>query len=361
MTECNRATSPLHPLGQREVVANFDADESSRYKKTVASCVSIEKVFIDVFLAAHPVPPKRIVLDLDATDDPIHGNQLGRFFHGYYKNYCYLPLYNFCGEHLLCAKLRPSNIDASAGTTNELRRIVTAIRSAWRAVEIVIRGDSGFCRDEIMAWCERENVGFILGLAKNKRLNEFLAAEMQQAKEQFEKTAAATRVFKDFEYQTLDSWTRARRTVGKAEHLAGGPNPRFVVTSLSREQFDAATLYEKQYCARGEMENRIKEQQLYLFADRTSAHTMRANQLRSWFSSIAYTILLALRQQGLAGTEMESARCDTIRLKLLKIGARVQVTVRKIWLSLSEAYPYRGIFEQAMANICRVAPMPLRC
>ena len=184
---------------------------------------------------------------------------------------------------------------------------------------------------------------------------------MQQAQEQFEKTAVATRVFKDFEYQTLESWIRTRRTVGKAEHLAAGPNPRFVVTSLSREEFDAATLYEKQYCARGEMENRIKEQQLYLFADRTSAQTMRANQLRLWFSSIAYTVLTALRRQGLAGTELESARCDTIRLKLLKIGARVQVTVRKIWLSLSEAYPYRGIFEQVMANICRVAPIPLRC
>jgi hypothetical protein len=337
------------------------ADESSRYKKIVASCESIEKVFVDVFLAAHRVPPERIVLDLDATDDPIHGNQLGRFFHGYYKNYCYLPLYIFCGEHLLCAKLRPSNIDASAGTTTELRRIVTAIRARWPMVQITIRGDSGFCRDEIMAWCERENVGFILGLAKNPRLTRLLAPEMQQAKEQFEKTAEATRVFKDFEYRTLDSWTRARRTVGKAEHLAGGPNPRFVVTSLSREEFDAATLYEKQYCARGEMENRIKEQQLYLFADRTSAHTMRANQLRLYFSSIAYTALVALRQHGLAGTELESARCDTIRLKLLKIGAQVQVTVRKIWISLSEAYPYRKIFEQVMANIRRLAPMPLRC
>jgi Transposase DDE domain group 1 len=337
------------------------ADESSRYKKIVASCASIEEVFVDVFMAAHPVPPERIVLDLDATDDIIHGNQLGRFFHGYYKNYCYLPLYIFCGEHLLCAKLRPSNIDASAGTTTELRRIVSAIRAQWPTVEILIRGDSGFCRDEIMAWCERENVGFILGLAKNKRLNALLAPEMQQAKEQFEKTAEATRVFKDFEYRTLDSWTRARRTVGKAEHLAAGPNPRFVVTSLSSEAFDAATLYEKQYCGRGDMENRIKEQQLYLFADRTSAHTMRANQLRLSFSSLAYTVLVALRQHGLAGTEMESARCDTIRLKLLKIGAQVQVTVRKIWISLSEAYPYRKIFEQVMANICRLAPTPLRC
>jgi hypothetical protein len=337
------------------------ADESSRYKKIVASCESIEQVFVKLFLQAHPTPPERIVLDLDATDDPVHGNQLGRFFHGYYKNYCYLPLYIFCGEHLLCAQLRPSNIDASAGTVNQLRRIVAAIRAAWPKVKIVIRGDSGFCRDAIMAWCERENVGFILGLAKNKRLSEMLAPEMQQAKELFEKTGAAARVFKDFEYQTLDSWSRPRRTVGKAEHLSGGPNPRFVVTSETREVFDAATLYEKQYCGRGEMENRIKEQQLYLFAGRTSCETMRANQLRLWFSSLAYTLLANLRQHALAGTELESARCDTIRLKLLKIGAQVRVTVRKIWLSMSEAYPYRGIFQQVMANLCRLAPMPLRC
>jgi len=337
------------------------ADASSRYKKIVASCSSIEQVFVDLFLQAHPTPPERIVLDLDATDDPIHGQQLGRFFHGYYKHYCYLPLYIFCGEHLLCAKLRPSNIDASAGTVGELQRIVPTIRAAWPEVKILIRGDSGFCRDGIMAWCERENVGFILGLAKNTRLIDLLASEMQQAKELFEQTGAAARVFKDFEYQTLDSWARARRTVGKAEHLSGGPNPRFVVTSESREEFDAATLYEKQYCARGEMENRIKEQQLYLFADRTSAQTMRANQLRLWFSSMAYTLLAALRRRGLGGTELESARCDTIRLKLLKIGAQVRVTVRKIWLSLSEAYPYRAIFEQVMANLCREAPMPLRC
>jgi hypothetical protein len=337
------------------------ADASSRYKKIVASCSSIENVFVELFLQGHRTPPERIVLDLDATDDPVHGNQLGRFFHGYYKCYCFLPLYIFCGEHLLCAQLRPSNIDASAGAVAQLRRIVTAIRAAWPKVKIVIRGDSGFCRDAIMDWCERENVGFILGLAKNPRLTQLLEAEMQMAKELFEKTGEASRVFKDFQYQTLDSWSRARRTVGKAEYLSGGPNPRFVVTSESSAEFDAATLYEKQYCARGEMENRVKEQQLYLFADRTSAETMRANQLRLWFSSLAYTLLAALRQHGLAGTELESARCDTIRLKLLKIGAQVRVTVRKIWLSLSEAYPYRTIFEQVMSNLCRLAPTPPRC
>ena len=337
------------------------AGESSRYKKITASCASIEKLFVELFLAAHPTAPEQIVLDLDATDDIIHGNQPGRFFHGYYKNYCYLPLYIFCGEHLLCARLRPSNIDASAGSVDELQWIVAAIRAAWPKVKIVIRGDSGFCRDSIMDWCERENVGFILGLAKNTRLTGLLASEMQQAKELFEKTGAAARIYKDFEYQTLDSWARARRTVGKAEHLSGGPNPRFVVTSLSREEFDAATLYEKVYCARGDMENRIKEQQLYLFADRTSCQTMRANQLRLWFSSIAYTLLARLRQIALAGTELASARCDTIRLKLLKIGTCIRVTVRKIWMSMSSSYPYRRIFEQALANIRRMAPVPRRC
>jgi len=337
------------------------ADESSRYKKIVASCSEIAPVFVRLFIASHATPPERIVLDLDATDDRVHGQQLGRFYHGYYKDYCFLPLYIFCGEHLLCSSLRPANIDASAGSVDQLKWIVAAIRAAWPRVKIVIRGDSGFCRDPIMAWCEGEGVDYVLGLAQNKRLNAMLAPEMQRAREQFEKAGTAARVFKDFEYQTLDSWTRARRTVGKAEHLSGGANPRFIVTSLSREAFHAATLYEKEYCGRGEMENRIKEQQLYLFADRTSAHTMRANQLRLWFSSIAYTLLAALRRNALAGTELASARCDTIRLKLLKIGARVRVTVRKVWLSLSEACPHRAVFQQVMANIARMTRTPLRC
>lgn len=334
------------------------ADETSRYKKIVAHCESIEPVFVDLFIAAHPTPPSRIVLDLDATDDPVHGGQLGRFFHGYYKNYCFLPLYIFCGEHALCAQLRPADMDASAGTTTPLKRIVTAIRAAWPAVRIAVRGDSGFCREQIMAWCEAEKVDFVFGLAQNKRLKEMLVAEMQQAEAQFKQTGEASRVFKDFEYRTLDSWSRSRRTVGKAEHLAGGPNPRFIVTSMSREDFDAATLYEKEYCGRGEMENRIKEQQLYLFADRTSARTMRANQLRLWFSTLAYTLLATLRRTALAGTELATARCDTIRLKLLKIGTQVRVTVRKVWLSFSAAYPHRAVFEQVMANLRRMIPMP---
>jgi hypothetical protein len=337
------------------------ADAQSRYKKIVAECSSIEDVFVELFLWAHPKPPRRITLDLDSTDDPIHGSQLGRFFHGYYGHYCFLPLYIFCGEHLLCAKLRPSDIDAPAGAIGQLQRIVAAIRERWPKTKITIRADSGFCREQIMSWCETEGVDFILGLAKNRRLIGTIADELRQAEAEFVQTNCPARVFKDFDYQTLKSWSRARRTIGKAEHLAAGRNPRFVVTSLSPEEFDAATLYEKEYCARGEMENRIKEQQLYLFADRTSAQTMRANQLRLWFSSMAYSVMVALRQHGLAGTELRTARCDTIRLKLFKIGGLIQVTVRRIVVSLSESYTCQNLFKQVMANLCELPLSPLRC
>ena len=291
----------------------------------------------------------------------MHGGQLGRFYHGYYKDYCFLPLYIFCGEHLLCAALRPADIDAAAGATTHLQRIVGLIRAKWPDVKITIRGDSGFRREPLMCWCERNKVDFIFGLAKNRRLIGAIVDQMRQAKAKFEETREAARVFKDFEYQTLKTWSRKRRVVGKAEYISGKHNPRFIVTSLSQAEFAAAALYEKEYCARGEMENRIKEQQLYLFADRTSAETMRANQLRLWFSSLAYTLLAALRRIGLAGTEMEGSRCDSIRVKLLKIGARVRVTVRKIWLSMSEAYPLRELFTCIMAKIQRLPTPPLRC
>ncbi len=337
------------------------ANAESRYKKIVADRQAVHRLFTEVFLQSHRRPPRRIVLDLDATDDPIHGQQSGRFFHGYYKNYCYLPLYIFCGEHLLCARLRPSNIDASAGSVKELERIVSAIRRRWPKVEIVIRGDSGFCREAIMAWCEANDVGFVLGLAKNKRLIAEVAAELSEAKAQVEQTGASARVFKDFHYQTLESWTRSRRVIGKAEHLAKGTNPRFVVTSLPVDAFDARSLYEDEYCARGEMENRIKEQQLCLFADRTSAATMRANELRLWFSSIAYTLMAALRRLGLEGSDLAKARCDTIRLKLLKIGAQVRVTVRKVWVSLAEGHPSQGVFEQVYRRLVHLRPIRMRC
>ena len=337
------------------------ATPKSRYKKITVNRRAVQDSFIEVFLQSFDIPPNRIVLDLDTTDDLLHGHQSGRFFHGYYGNYCYLPLYIFCGEHLLCARLRPSNIDASAGSVKELERIVSAVRRRWPKVQIVIRGDSGFCREQIMTWCEANEVGYVLGLAKNNRLKAALMNELEQARRQFEETGQPARLFKDFTYRTLQSWSRARRVVGKAEHLAKGPNPRFVVTSLSPSELDARSLYEKEYCARGDMENRIKEQQLCLFADRTSAATMRANELRLWFSSVAYLLMTAMRRLGLKGTELAKAQCDTIRLKLLKIGAVIRVTVRKVWVSLAEGCPYQHIFGQVYAHLVQLCPIPLRC
>ncbi len=321
-----------------------EGSAQERYKKIVVDPVKVDHWLVDVFLQAYERPPKRIVLDLDATDDPLHGNQEGRFFHGYYKCYCYLPLYMFCGEHLLCARLRSANIDACAGTVEELQRIIPQIRRAWPDVEIVIRGDSGFCRDDIMAWCEANDIEYYLGMAKNARLLEALEPTLREAEVIYEETGEYGRAYGDFTYQTLDSWTRARRLVGKAEYTHGKENPRFVVTSIPADTMDARTVYEQEYCARGEMENRIKEQQLALFADRTSTSVLKANQLRLYFSSIAYLLLHGLRRLGLAGTEMAKAQCGTIRVKLLKIGTYLKVTVRKVWLSLSESYPYQKLF-----------------
>jgi len=296
---------------------------------------------------------------LDATDDPLHGNQEGRFFHGYYRSYCYLPLYIFCEDHLLCARLRPSNIDASEGTVQELERIISRIRKTWPDVNIFIRGDSGFCREEIMGWCEAHSVGYILGLAKNNRLNKMLKEDLVDAELMYRTTGRASRIYTDFFYQTLKTWSKPRRVIGKAEYLQKGPNPRSVVTSISGEKMDTGQLYEKLYCARGDMENRIKEQQLYLFADRTSTSQMRSNQIRLYFSSVAYLLMSALRRFGLKGTKLAKAQCHTIRLKLLKVGAQVRVTVRKVWISWAEGYPFRDIFHQVFENI-RKAPIPIQ-
>jgi len=328
------------------------ADASHRYKKIVADMERLGGVFTEFYIQAHPTRPDRIVLDLDATDDPIHGEQEGRFFHGYYGAYCYLPLYIFAGDSLLWAQLRSSDIDASAGAVAALLAVMGRLWEQWPGVEIVIRGDSGFCREEIMRLCEAwPGAHYVLGLAKNARLLDALKTEREQAQRQYEATGKASRVFGEFEYRTAKSWSRARRVVGKAEHLSKGANPRFVVTSFGRERYDARSLYEEQYCARGEMENRIKEQlaselarRLDLFADRTSAATMRANQLRLWFSSLAYTLIETLRREGLKGTEMEQAQCATIRTRLLKIGARVAVSVRRVVVSLASGCPYQDIF-----------------
>src|SRR5438445_5422600 len=329
------------------------ASAKARYKKIVADHAAVDRLFVDVFLAAHPQAPAQIILDLDATDDPLHGNQEGRFFHGYYGHYCYLPLYIFCGEFLLVARLRASNIDASAGSVEELKRIVEQIRSAWPLVRMVVRGDSGFCREELMAWCEANRVEYLLGLAKNERLKAEIAQEQKEAQARYQETGRAARLFKEFFYQTLKSWSRVRRVVAKAEHLEKGENPRFVVTSLSREAWPAQALYEEHYCGRGDMENRIKEQ-LMLFSDRTSTHYLRSNQLRLYCSSIAYVLLQMLRRLGLAGTELAKAQCSTMRLKVLKIGALIRITVRKVWISLAGGYPYVTLFRQIYENLCAV-------
>src|SRR3954454_4873628 len=256
------------------------ADKAARYKKVVCRTHDVEALFVTLFLQAHSRPPERIVLDLDATDDPIHGHQLGRFFHGYHKGYCFLPLYIFCGDHLLLARLRPADIDACAGSVKHLERIVAQLREAWPEVKIAIRADSGFCREEILRWCEDNGVDYLIGLARNTRLVAAIAEELERARQQSEDTKRPARSFAELRYRTRETWSRERRVVAKAEHLAKGPNPRFVVTSLSVEERSARPLYERDYCGRGEMENRIKEQQLHLFADRTSAATMRANQVR---------------------------------------------------------------------------------
>lgn len=336
-----------------------DADASARYKKIVMNEEKIDELLVDLFLEAHAEAPERIVLDLDATDDPVHGSQEGRFFHGYYGNYCYLPLYVFAGEFLLCARLRPANIDAGAGSLDEVMRIVWRIRSKWGHVPILLRGDSGFCRESLMAWCEENGVDYVFGLAKNARLIRRIGRALHEARCEWERTGHASRRFRELAYRTQKSWSRTRRVVAKAEHLGKGINPRFVVTSLTAKEQDARSLYEDLYCARGEMENRIKEQQLDLFADRTSTSRMRSNQLRLYLSSFAYCLMQALRRLGLAGTEMAKAQCGTIRLKLLKMGAQIKISVRKVWLHLSSGHPSCDLFGRVHRNLA--AHPALRC
>ena len=321
------------------------------YKRVGLDEAAVEGLFVELFMEAFDEAPEQIIIDLDATDDPLHGQQEGRFFHGYYRCYCYLPLYIFCGEHLLCAKLRRSNIDASAGAVDEVERIVAQIRQQWPQTRIMLRGDSGFARDTLMSWCEANDADYVFGLARNARLERAIEQELAEAKKRSESSGTAERIFKDFTHRTLDSWSRTRRVVGKAEQLPGRRNPRFVVTSLSKERIVASELYEDLYCARGDMENRIKEQQLALFADRTSAHQMAVNQLRLWFSSVAYVLMEELRRLGLVGTALARAQCGTMRLKLLKIGARIRITSRRVWVMLSSAYPHKAVFLQAFHQL----------
>ena len=319
---------------------------SPRYHKISYSPEAIDRLLCDLYIESHAAMPDQIVLDLDATDIPLYGHQPERFFHGYYDGYCYLPLYIFAGDQLLCARLRPADRDAAAGSVEEVSRIVCQLRARWPEAKILLRADSGFCRGALMAWCEWNRVAYLFGLSRNKRLRKIIGKPMHEAQLLHQATGKAARVFAEFDYQTRKSWSRPRRIVAKAEYLDKGENPRFVVTSLPADQWTAQDLYEKLYCARGEMENRIKEQ-MHLFADRLSTDAMRGNQLRLYFSALAYTLVEALRRLALRGTEWAQAQVDTIRLKLFKIGALVRIRARRIVLQMSSAYPWKDIYAAA--------------
>jgi len=353
-----RAKDRGHALAGKSTLNRLEltpegASPKSRYKKIECRSEDIDRLLVDLFCEAYDEPPEEIVLDLDATDDPLHGGQEGRFFHGYYRCYCYLRLYIFCGHELLCARLRKSNIDGAAGAVEEVERIVAQVRERWPNVKILSRADSGFARDALMAWCERNEVDYVLGLAKNERLSSMIATDLDAMEKACEESDRPSKCYRELEYRTRDSWSRARRVIAKAEHLPGKANPRFVVTSLT--DGEAKWMYEVVYCARGDMENRIKEQQLDMFADRTSTATMRGNQLRLYFASLAYVLVNALRRVGLANTRMAAAQCGTIRTRLLKIGGVVRCSVRRLYVSLSSAFPSRDVFVAAHAAIRRWA------
>jgi hypothetical protein len=344
------------PLAGKSTLNRMElgAGVKDRYKKITFWKEAMDELLVKMFIESHANAPAEIILDVDTTDLPLHGKQEGRFFHGYYDNYCYLPLYIFCGEHVLCARLRQADHEAAYGSLQEIQRIVVQIRAAWPATKIILRGDSGFCRNQLMSWCEGNGVYFVFGLARNQRLRKIIGAQMHEATQQWNQTGKPARVFSEFSYQTKKTkkggWERERRVVAKAEHIDGKENPRFVVTSLGGEGWTAQALYEQLYCARGDMENRIKEQ-FSLFADRVSTETMRANQMRLYLSTMAYILVSGLRRVGLKGTELAEAQVSTIRTKLLKIGAQIRVTVRKVWVSMASSYPWQKLYHQVWANL----------
>jgi hypothetical protein len=348
-----KADPGAEPLAGKSTLNRMELGSGmpSRYKKISFWRDSVDELLVNVFLEAHSTAPEQIVLDIDTTDLALHGKQEGRFYHGHYGHYCYLPLYVFCGDHVLCARLRPSSIGPAVGSQKEVERIVRQIRQSWPEVRIILRGDSGFCADELLTWCEENHVDYVVGMARNQRLERLIAGAVGQAKQQFESTQQPARVFVEFQHETLSgSWSKQRRVVAKAEHLAGKSNPRFIVTSVDARSWEKQKLYEEFYCARGDMENRIKEQ-FVLFADRVSAATMRANQLRIYLSVIGYTLLTGLRRLGLQGTALAMAQVGTIRLRLLKIGALVRVTVRKLWVRMASSYPYQALFAQVLQQL----------
>lgn len=325
-----------------------------RYKKITFWRDSVDELLVKVFLESYEQPPAEIILDVDTTDLTLHGKQEGRFFHGYYDSYCYLPLYIFCDDHVLCARLREANHDASYGSLTEIERVVGQIRAAWPEVKIVLRGDSGFCRNQLMSWCEEHHVDYVFGLARNKKLRRIIGRQMQEATAEWNQTGKPARVFTEFDYQAKKTkkggWDQKRRVVAKAEHIDGKENPRFVVTSLASGQVEPRKLYEEVYCGRGDMENRVKEQ-FWLFADRVSAETMRANQFRLYLSTMAYVLMNGLRRLGLKATELAQAQVSTIRTKVLKIGAQIRVTVRKVWISMASSYPWQDLYQQVWMNL----------
>ena len=346
--EADRPLAGKSTLNRLELGGEFEADD--RYKKVHYDAARIDELLIKVFLEAHREAPQEIVIDLDATDLPLHGHQEQRFFHGFYNHYCYLPLYIVCGEHLPGVRLRPANIDAGAGSLEEIERIIRQIRQAWPDTRIILRADSGFCREALMSWCETNQVGYVFGFARNERLRRIIDAEMQQAAVMQQRTGQAARVFTEFAYETNDSWSRPRRVVAKAEQIEGKENPRYLVTSLAGEHWPAQQLYQELYCARGDMENRIKEQ-YSLFAGRVSAATLRANQLRLYLSAAAYVLLSGFRRLALSGTGWARSQCETIRLQLLRIGAQVRITARKVWVSIASSYPHWRLFEHAYRQL----------
>ena len=319
---------------------------AAKYHKIDCDGSRVDALFVDLFLEAHERAPREIVLDLDNTDIPLHGEQEGRFFHGHYDGYCYLPLYVFCGRHLLLAQQRCANVAGSAGAVEEMARIIAQIRQSWPRVRITLRADSGFANDPLMAWCEANRVDYVFGLARNVRLEAVLAEPLAEAKRLCLASGKPARVFRDFRYRTRDSWSRERRVVGKAEHTLDGANPRFVVTSLLCTRIAARALYEDLYCARGEAENRIGEQ-FEMFADRASSATLQANQLRLWFSAMAYVLVDTLRRVGLRHTQFADAAVATIRLKLLKLGAQVRKSVRRIHFAITSGCPNKDEFQLA--------------
>lgn len=351
-TVTGRGVDTQQPLAGPSTLCRLE-NRATLNRKTLSDMAG---VLVEVFIASHAQPPEELMLDFDATDATIHGNQVGRFFHGYYDNYCFLPLYVFCGDHLLCAYLRPSNIDACKHSRAIMHLLVRRLRQAWPEVKIILRADSGFCRWRLMRSCQRRGVHYVLGLAKNNALQKLSEGELLRGRLGFEETGLKQRLFSEFSY-AAGTWDQARRVILRHEHDEQGPNPRYIVSDLEERQdeaYAAQALYEKLYCGRGECENRIKEQQLDLFAGRVSCHAFLPNQFRVLLSAAAYVLIDHLRRSGLGGTELQEAQAGTIRTRLLKVGARLLSSVRRVVLHLSSGYPLQELFARVARRLIQL-------